>query len=92
MPLGCFSCPEKRVWAGLIDVIGRKSAMSNDDRLRETCDGRLTSELSIFASAGFPTLNPSYDEAGIKATETMQGFKKSSNQAVKMPWFKSLSK
>jgi hypothetical protein len=35
--------------------------------------------LSICASAGFPTLNPSYDEAEIKATETMQGFKKSSH-------------
>jgi hypothetical protein len=67
-----------------MDVIGRKSAMSNDDRLRGgTCDGRLTFELSIFAPAGFPTLNPSYDEAGLKATETMQGFKKSSNQLCK---------
>jgi hypothetical protein len=57
--------------------------MSNDDRLRRACDGRLTSELSIFASAGFPTLNPSYDEAEINATRTVHGCKKFSPWPVK---------
>jgi hypothetical protein len=33
-------------------------------------------ELSIVALAGFPTLKPSYDAAGINATETVHGFKK----------------